>query len=283
MRSPERKVVITSTRDNFKALKGPLERRGFRAVHFPAIEISPLRFSIPEKNYDWVVFTSRNAVRAFAGKAGRGFFRGSRIAAIGAGTAALITEKGLRADFVHRGPGSAGFAAALSRRFLIKGKKFLLPVSSIAGGGILSGLAGLGGHPVALKVYRTVIPVRARRAAGRFARGGPYYFILFASPSAFENFIGIRGLRSLLAGTRTAAIGPVTAAAMRDRGVEPDIAGKEASFRTVVEDIIGYKDCVYEKIQERARVGRPEGPSRRDQARRKRPGESVFRNRRKKP
>ncbi len=249
MRSVKKKIVITSTGNNFKALRAGLSRRGFTAVSFPAIKITPLRFTLPGSDHDWVVFTSKNAVNIFVKRAGKRFFKNKKIASIGAETAAMLALKGLKTGFVHKKPGSRDFVREFSRRFTISGGKFLLPVSSEAGDAIASGLSEKGGMVRTLTVYKTGKPRVSPQAARSFVNNGPYYFVLFASPSAFRNFIAIKGFGGLLAKAHTAAIGPATASAMKTRGVTPDITGKTASFRDVLEEIMTYKGGKYEKIQ----------------------------------
>ncbi len=241
MKSEKKKIVITSTEDNFKALSAGIRRRGFTGVSFPTIEIKPARFLMPKSKYDWVVFTSKNAVNIFVKTAGKRFFRNTKIASIGAETAALLKQKGLRAEFVHKGPGSKDFVREFSREFAISGAKFLLPASSGSGETIPSGLSARGGAVRTLAVYRTVRPRVIRKAALSFINSGPYYFVFFSSPSAFYNFMKIKGFAGLLGAAHTAALGPATASAMKRCGVTPDITGKKSSFRDVLEEIMRYK------------------------------------------
>lgn len=241
MRSEKKKIVITSTEDNFKALKAGIGRRGFKGVSFPTIEIKPVRFALPGSDYDWVVFTSRNAVDLFIKKAGKYFFKGKAIASIGAETAALLAQKGLKTGFTPKGSGAKDFVREFSRRFSVAGKKFLLPASSKAGKTIASGLSRRGGTVSTLVVYKTGKPRVSPKAALAFINKGPYHFIFFSSPSAFNNFTKIKGLEKLPGLAHTAAIGPATASAMKTYGIKPDITGKKASFRAVLEEIMKYK------------------------------------------
>src|SRR6185369_12849365 len=84
-----------------------LEELGAEVLELPAIEITPLAFTVPDlAGYDWLVFTSANGVRAFfhdgltpAGLDARAL-AGVRLAAIGPGTAKALARHGLRADLV---------------------------------------------------------------------------------------------------------------------------------------------------------------------------------------
>lgn len=241
MRSEKKKIVITGTEDNFSALKQLIKGRGFEAVFFPTIEIKPARFVLKRKNYDWVIFTSRNAVEIFLKKTRKDFFKGKKIAAIGGATSALLARKGLGTDFTPVLSGSGNFIREFPAVFSIAGKRFLLPVSSKAGDTISSGLRAKGGLADRLIVYEAKMPRISLKAAWALMNKGPYDFILFSSPSAFGNFVGIKGLKTLLDTAHTAAIGPTTAAAMKKCGIKPDIIGKNASFRDMIEAIIKYE------------------------------------------
>lgn len=242
MSSAIKKIVITGAGDKLRALKRVPLRPGFRAVFFPTIEIRPRKFRLPAGKYDWVIFTSGNAVRTFAGKAGKGFFKDLKVAAIGGETAALLRARNIRTDFVPRGPGAEGFLKEFLRKSGVKGKRFLLPRSSLASGTIPEGLCRAGASVDAVTVYDNRPPRITREKARAFTAGGPYSFILFSSPSSFVNFMRVEGLSSLCGQARTAAIGPVTAAAMRAGGVSPDLVARKPSLEKLLESIMEHKE-----------------------------------------
>ncbi|NJK91497.1 MAG: uroporphyrinogen-III C-methyltransferase [Blastochloris sp.] len=71
------KILITRTRAQNSQLKNLLEEQGARVLEMPLIQISNLPFSIPEiqestinhpPSFDWIVFTSPNAVNFFLTK-----------------------------------------------------------------------------------------------------------------------------------------------------------------------------------------------------------------------
>jgi uroporphyrinogen III methyltransferase / synthase len=62
----------------------------------------------------------------------------------------------------------------------------------------------------------------ADRAAGLLKRGA-YAWVIFASANAARRFAGRLGLLDALRGANVAAVGPATAAAIRERGIVPDL------------------------------------------------------------
>ena len=137
----------------------------------------------------------------------------------------VLQRLGLKPDFIPRIFDSRAFPGEFRKG--LRGRRVsALVVSPEKGGEELRaalGSAGVSAERVA--VYSTV-PAKATRAGIRkFLSGGPYDFITFASPSAFLAFGKILGKDApgLLAASRLAAIGRVTAAEMRRAGAEPDV------------------------------------------------------------
>ncbi len=218
-------VVLTGTPAVSAPAGALLRRAGFRPVRFGTIAIRPLRFRVPRENFDWVIFASGYGARLFAKGADKSFFAGKRIAAIGTATGEVLQRLGLKPDFIPRIFDSRAFPGEFRKG--LRGRRVsALVVSPEKGGEELRaalGSAGVSAERVA--VYSTV-PAKATRAGIRkFLSGGPYDFITFASPSAFLAFGKILGKDApgLLAASRLAAIGRVTAAEMRRAGAEPDV------------------------------------------------------------
>jgi uroporphyrinogen-III synthase len=239
--SGKKKIVITSAKGGINGIKAYIKKGGCAAVVFPMIEIRAVKFRIKKRNYDWVVFTSKNAAEIFIKKVGKGFLKGKNTASIGGQTTGLLEKKGLKVSFTPHKFNSMDFLNEFIGTFDVKGKRFLLPVSSKAGRDMGRGLRGAGASVDRLVVYENTMPLISARTAGAFIKNGPFYFVLFASPSAFGNFIKIKGMRKLLKKTFTAAIGPATASYMKKRGVKPEIICAISTMKNAVDDIINYK------------------------------------------
>ncbi|MGH9263704.1 MAG: uroporphyrinogen-III C-methyltransferase, partial [Acidimicrobiales bacterium] len=102
-----RRVVVTRARAQASSLVEKLTALGAEAVELPTIEIGDpsdggqaLRAAAARlSTYDWVVFTSTNAVdRLFACLHDARDFGAARVAAVGPGTAAALVARGVAAD-----------------------------------------------------------------------------------------------------------------------------------------------------------------------------------------
>ena len=162
--------------------------------------------------FDWVVFTSANAVQGRGGAAGVAQHRrGSRgappaVAAVGPATARALSEAfpggagGPRSGGASHG--RRGLLEAFRRRG-VAGAPFPSPrrrAGRAATGRRPAGAEAHGGRVVA---YRTAAPPGLRdRLLERVPRGRPRLFV-FASPSAVENFVAVAGRRRGAAGRRS--------------------------------------------------------------------------------
>ncbi len=114
-------VLVVGTRSFTERMAGALEEKGFSAVSFPCIGITPSGERIPEsfRDYDWLVFTSANGVRVFLEEMDRRgmdlrSLSGLRIACIGRGTAGELQRAHLYADLIPDAFTSEALAGALA-------------------------------------------------------------------------------------------------------------------------------------------------------------------------
>ena len=117
-------ALIVGTRSFTRKAAAALREDGIDAREFPCIEVIPQPEEIPEekelKEYDWLVFTSANGVRAFLEEIDRRRadvrnFAKMKIACIGPGTAAALEEARLYADLVPEEYTTEALADALTR------------------------------------------------------------------------------------------------------------------------------------------------------------------------
>jgi uroporphyrinogen III methyltransferase / synthase len=215
-------VAVTRARAQASGLAAQLRALGARVVEAPTIRTEPLAFELPDLGqYDLLVLTSPNAVealllRAYDARA----LAGPQIAVIGPGTADALRAHGIRADITPEravGEALAPVVAALGVR------RALVARAEQARDVVPDALRAAGTEVDVLALYRTVaepMPESARAAA----LGADW--LTFASASAVRFFHEAAGT---LDGPRLASIGPVTSAALRELGREPDL---EASDHT---------------------------------------------------
>jgi len=218
---------IAVTRPDSRALVEALERLGAEVAVVPLIEIRPaesLRVDI--SSYDWIVLTSVNGVRAVAdglhGLGGR-----THVAAVGPATAAAVRALGVEPAVVGTGATEA-LPDALGE---LAGKRALLPQADIASPELASALRARGAVVDGVVAYRTV-PVEATRE-GREALGRADA-VLLASGSAARSLVAQGGA----GGALVVCIGPKTAAAAREVGLEVGLIAPETTSEGMIEALV---------------------------------------------
>ena len=113
-------ALVVGTRSFTAKMAAALRKDGVGAVEFPCVELVAQKQEIPEgfEEYDWLVFTSANGVRIFLEELGERKtdlrkLAHLKIACIGSGTAAALSEAHLYADLVPETFTSEGLAQAL--------------------------------------------------------------------------------------------------------------------------------------------------------------------------
>jgi uroporphyrinogen III methyltransferase/synthase len=209
-------IAVTRARAQASGLAARLRALGATVVEAPTIRIEPLAFELPDMGqYDLLVLTSPNAVealllRAFDARA----LAGPKIAVIGPGTADTLRTRGVKADIVPERAVGESLAAALAG---LDVRRALVARAEQARDTVPDALRAAGAEVDILALYRTVaepMPDAAREAA----LGADW--LTFASASAVRFFHAAAGT---LDGPRLASIGPVTSAALRELGHEPDV------------------------------------------------------------
>jgi len=231
-----RRILVTRPRAQAPELAGRLTALGAEAIAAPAIRIVPPDDPRPldaacaaAASFAWVVFTSANAVDAFlerlpAGGAAAQALAGVRICAIGPATGARLARRGLPVDLApadHRGE---GVGAALRAGRDLRGTRILLPRADIARPLLPDALRAAGADVTEVTAYR---PVAGAGWPGAAVRGlllqRAVEAVTFTSASAVRSVaqaLGAARAVELLRPAVVAALGPVTADAARQIGLE---------------------------------------------------------------
>ena len=234
-------IVITRARAQAAELVAELERLGARVVEFPTIKTVPLEsyqkvdYSLERIDaalakslihYEWIIFTSTNAVRFFLGRlvaTGRpvSSLLGAKIAAVGPGTAKKLEEAGLRVDLMPQDNKAEGLVQAFSL-LNISAKRIMLPRAEAARDILPDGLIRMGAIVDVVPCYRTIADeAGAARVKVALERGVDV--ITFTSGSTVQNFLGLLkdiDLPQALRGVKMVYIGPVAAEMGRRLGLD---------------------------------------------------------------
>ena len=190
--------------------------------------------------FDWLLFTSQNAVRFFEDRRrelevplewGK-----PRVAAVGPATAKAARELGYDVEIVAEEATGRGLAQELGEK--VAGCSVLLPRSDRARAELPEMLRAAGARVTDVVAYRTVPPGPEGAAALEQIRAGSVDAVALASPSAFERLaeqLGMAVLAELTQRVALAAIGPVTAAAIREAGLPVAVVPSKPSAESFVE------------------------------------------------
>jgi uroporphyrinogen III methyltransferase/synthase len=249
-----RGILVTRAAEQAGEFSGMLADLGARVFECPTISIVPpadyaeLDQAIASLyTFDWVIFTSVNAVKYFFGRLdalgldARAIGR-ARVCAVGPKSAAALLPFGVRADLVPDDYKAEGVIAAF-RSLDVKGMRFLFPRGDRAGEVIPAGLAALGGEVSAPIAYCNVIPDYLPDPAMQALEDRKIDCVTFTSSSTVESLSAMLGenrFLHLLNGIAVAAIGPVTAKSCRELELEVHMEPKEYTLEAMTEAIVEY-------------------------------------------
>jgi len=253
-----KRIVITRSREQSAELVDLLESLGAEPIEAPMIRVAPpddfgpLDKAVSEAGtYDWIVFTSANAVDYFMKRlaTGQGDIRdlkGVGLVAIGPATAERLSRHGLRVDLQPAESRAEAIVQLLRERGDIKGKRFLLPRADIAREVLPEELRRQGADVTEVTAYRTVLAEVEREGDPdiyRMLLEKRIDVVTFTSASTVKNFVQIFGVEQapdLLNATSVAAIGPVTAEAAEQYGIKTAIMPKEYTISALVDAIVDH-------------------------------------------
>ncbi len=255
-----KRVLVTRAAHQGSELAAHLQARGLEPAVIPAIELAPpssfepLDRAIQElASFDWLLFTSANAVEALGERlAGESpAFRG-RVAAIGPATARALEAIGLSADLVPAQAVAEALTEALlplARQPAGRGTRFLLIRAEQAREHLPDQLIAAGAEVVVAPAYRTVVPQRSIEQLQALLRPeGTLYPAQAEAPLAAITFTSSSTARNLAALCASAgvelppsalrvSIGPITSGTLRELGLAPHVEAREATVASLAEAV----------------------------------------------
>lgn len=238
-----RGIVVTRPRELSQALAGLIERRGARAIVFPAIEIEPLPqpFALRRLgDYRIVIFVSPSAVRVAMGGLGA-WPAGLAAAAIGAGTRRELERFGVTGVIApDAGADSEALLAAMPD---MAGQRVLI-VRGEGGRGVLGdSLAARGATVDYAECYRRARPTTDAAPLLKQWKSGAVDAVTVSSAEGLDNFLSLIGAdgQALLAKTPLFVPHPRVASHAHSRaGSEVVVAG--SGDDELVERLVAYFD-----------------------------------------
>jgi uroporphyrinogen III methyltransferase / synthase len=233
-----RSVAVTRARAQASGLAAQLRLLGAEVVEAPAIRIVPLNVELEDvSGYDLVCLTSPNGVHLlFAALERSGLdaraLAGARVAAIGPGTAAALREHGVIADVVPDKFTAEGLVAALAGQ---PARRALVARAAQARDVLPDALRERGADVDVVALYETVAePLADAEVAAALAAD----YVTFTSSSTVNFWCEAVGERIAEVRARLVSIGPVTSAALRDRGLTPDVEAERHDIDGVIQALV---------------------------------------------
>ncbi len=243
-------VLVPRTKEQAPEMSDRLVTHGATPVEVPTIAVEPPRSpaqmeravkGLVDGRYQWVVFTSTNAVRAVWEKFGEfgldaRAFSGVKIACVGEATADRVRAFGISPELVPSGEQSS---LGLLEDFPPYDEVFdpvnrvLLPRADIATETLAEGLRERGWEIEDVTAYRTVRAAPPPAQTREQIKTGGFDAVCFTSSSTVRNLVGIAGKPH--ARTIVACIGPKTAETATEFGLRVDVQPETAAVGPLVE------------------------------------------------
>jgi len=243
-------VLVPRTKDQAGEMSERLVSHGALPIEVPTIAVEPPRSpaqmeravkGLVDGRFQWVVFTSTNAVRAVWEKFNEfgldaRAFSGVKIACVGQATADRVRAFGINPELVPAGEQSS---LGLLDEFPPYDDVFdpvnrvLLPRADIATETLAEGLRERGWEIEDVTAYRTVRAAPPPAHTREMIKTGGFDAVCFTSSSTVRNLVGIAGKPH--ARTIVACIGPKTAETAAEFGLRVDVQPEVAAVGPLVE------------------------------------------------
>jgi uroporphyrinogen III methyltransferase / synthase len=243
-------VLVPRTKDQAGDMSERLIAHGAMPIEVPTIAVEPPRSpaqmeravkGLVDGRYQWVVFTSTNAVRAVWEKFGEfgldaRAFSGVKIACVGQATADRVRAFGITPELVPRGEQSS---LGLLDEFppyddiFDPVNRVLLPRADISTETLAEGLRERGWEIEDVTAYRTVRAAPPPAETREMIKSGGFDAVCFTSSSTVRNLVGIAGKPH--ARTIVACIGPKTAETAAEFGLRVDVQPEVAQIGPLVD------------------------------------------------
>gem|GEM_PF-5637233 len=229
------RVILTTDYKSYLEVKKIVEKYGLKPLLFNCIKIKRLKFKIPDKKYDWIFFTSKNAVRIFLNQS-KWFLKGKKIAAIGPATLREIEKMAKRScDYIPPDYNSVSFVKSFVSKYKFKKFNILFLTSDLTDDYIQNNFLKYGHHIDKIIVYRTIKPRHSDYRIKLLKKNIKNSFIIFSSSSSLYNFIDTVSLK-LLKYPYIITMGIKTEKSLKKLGFKSFIKAK-SSFEDIISKI----------------------------------------------
>lgn len=242
------RIAVTRAAAQAAELAAPLRERGASVITTPLIRIEPrmndgaVRDAVARLgDYAWIVFTSANGVDLFAQavrQSGQPLAAVSgAVACVGPATAAAARRHGLEVSVIPAEYVGHVIAEALAERAALTGRQILLARAEGAGAELPARLRASGAVVTDIHLYRSGPDLDGAHDLRAHLTAGTLDVLTFTSGSTVRYFGELVGVQSR---AWVAVIGPVTAEAARNAGLNVDVVAEPHTVDGLVSAIAGY-------------------------------------------
>lgn len=245
------RVVVTRRAEQAQPFCQLLNEAGMVPILFPTITLKPLpapelrQAIIDIEQFDWLIFSSANAVDIFFQQAGNALDL-PQTAVVGSATARRLDKYDVRPDYMPDDFRGEALAAGLGD---LRGRKVLLPRAKKGRPEIVNMLQSQGAQVVDIPIYDTDTAQPSPEKMQQVEEG--YEVLTFASPSSMVGFLKI--MNGVVDPSAViACIGPVTANAAREAGLDVTLVPDVYTVQGLADSLRRYfrhvnQDMVYQK------------------------------------
>jgi uroporphyrinogen-III synthase len=222
------RVVVTRAEHQAEGLVQRLCAEGAEVALLPLLalvppaDLRPLERAASELAlYDWVVFSSANAVEAFMPLAGGAVPMSVSVAVVGPATARALRAFGIEPHVEARKSEAEGLVESLASH-LKHGHRILLPQAADARPALAEGLKTVGAEVDCVVAYDKRLPPEAPAQAEVLFAGHVIGWVTFTSPRIVRHFAELFGTawEERRTELEAASIGRITTAELLRQGVE---------------------------------------------------------------
>ena len=225
-----KRIVVTRAAQQSSVLTDRLAELGADVLEMPAttiarLDLAPLRAEMAAlEGYQWLVFTSQNAVSIFweqllgSGRDARAL-AGLSIAAVGPATAGALLERGIAVDVIPERFVAEGLLEKLSERDDVAGARVLYVTAEGSREVLPEGLESLGAEVNIIHAYRSIRDGTGANKLKKALDSGTVSAVTFTSASAVRGYVDAVG-EELSLRAPAVTIGPQTSEAVTAAGIE---------------------------------------------------------------
>jgi uroporphyrinogen III methyltransferase/synthase len=253
------KVLVPRTKEDAEDFQKLLAVYGAVSVEVPTISVEPPRtpqqmeravHGLVSGRFQWVVFTSTNAVRAVRDKfidygLDARAFAGLKVAAIGQPVIDALVEFGVKPDlFPANEHNSEGLLEVWPKfdQLLDPINRVFLPRADIATETLVEGMQAKGWEVEDIVAFRTVRAAPPPAHTREVIKSGGFDAVLFTSASTVRNLVGIAGKPH--ASTVVAVIGPQTAQAAQEHGLRVDVQAESPNVSILIDALAAHGETL---------------------------------------